>query len=109
MKVNTAEPVLDTKAPHPDSMPRFPWRDGPTVPGLLRGADWFGTAVFAMTGTLAAATRGMDILGSTIVGTITAVGGGTVRDLLLGRGRRAFWMEEIEYSIARRVAFVVLE
>tara|TARA_B100000405_G_scaffold277156_1_gene219335 strand:- start:812 stop:1525 length:714 start_codon:yes stop_codon:yes gene_type:complete len=39
----------------------------------------------------------MDILGSTIVGTITAVGGGTVRDLLLGRGRRAFWMEEIEY------------
>ena len=97
MKVNTAEPVLDTKAPHPDSMPRFPWSDGPTVPGLLRGADWFGTAVFAMTGTLAAATRGMDILGSTIVGTITAVGGGTIRDLLLGKGRRAFWMEEIEY------------
>ena len=95
--MNAPEPVPATPAPHPDSMPRFPWSDGATVPGLLRGADWFGTAVFAMTGTLAAATRGMDILGSTIVGTITAVGGGTVRDLLLGRGRRAFWMEEIEY------------
>ena len=32
-----------------------------------------------------AAARGMDILGCTIVGTITAVGGGTVRDILLGR------------------------
>ena len=31
------------------------------------------------------------------MGTITAVGGGTVRDILLGGGRRAFWMEEIEY------------
>ena len=66
-----------------------------TVPGLLRASDYFGTAVFALTGTLAAAARGMDILGCTIVGTITAVGG-TVRDIL-GGGRRAFWMEEIEY------------
>ena len=39
----------------------------------------------------------MDVLGCTIVGTITAVGGGTIRDVLLGAGRRAFWMEEIEY------------
>ena len=77
-----------------DGMPRFPEA---SVPGALRAADYFGTAVFAMTGTLAAATRGMDLLGSVVVGTITAVGGGTVRDLLLGAGRRAFWMEEIEY------------
>ena len=75
-------------------MPRYP---NLTVPGLLRASDYFGTAVFALTGTLAAAARGMDILGCTIVGTITAVGGGTVRDILLGGGRRAFWMEEIEY------------
>jgi uncharacterized membrane protein YeiH len=41
-------------------MPRFP---DASIPGLLRASDYFGTAVFAMTGTLAAATRGMDIMG----------------------------------------------
>jgi len=74
-------------------MPRYPEL---SIPGMLRGADYFGTAVFAMTGTIAAASRGMDIFGSTLVGTITAVGGGTIRDILLGKGR-AFWMVEIEY------------
>jgi len=77
-----------------DGMPRFPEA---SVPGMLRLGDYVGTAIFAVTGSLAAAARGMDVLGATIVGTITAVGGGTVRDVLLGRGRRAFWMEEGEY------------
>ena len=89
-----AVPAPAAPAPPVDGMPRYP---NLTVPGLLRASDYFGTAVFALTGTLAAAARGMDILGCTIVGTITAVGGGTVRDILLGGGRRAFWMEEIEY------------
>jgi|EP00982_Pelagococcus_subviridis_P016217 hypothetical protein len=80
--------------PEIDGMPRYPEL---SIPGTLRFLDYFGTASFAMTGTLAAAARGMDLLGCVVVGTITAVGGGTVRDLLLGRGRRAFWMEEIEY------------
>ena len=77
-----------------DSIPRYP---DASVPGALRAVDYLGTALFAMTGTLAAAARGMDIFGATMVGTVTAVGGGTIRDILLGRGRRAFWMEEIEY------------
>ena len=91
-------PATSTPPPAPlapDAMPRFPSLT--SVPGLLRGADYFGTAVFAVTGSLAAAKTGMDVLGCTIVGTITAVGGGTIRDVLLGAGRRAFWMEEIEY------------
>jgi uncharacterized membrane protein YeiH len=75
-------------------MPRFPDASGP---GALRLCDYVGTATFAVTGSLAAAARGMDVLGATVVGTITAVGGGTIRDVLLGRGRRAFWMEEPEY------------
>jgi uncharacterized membrane protein YeiH len=35
---------------------------------------------------------------ATIVGTITAVGGGTVRDLLIGNSP-VFWMVEIEYLL----------
>jgi len=77
-----------------DGMPRYP---NFSIPGALRLGDYVGTAIFAVTGSLAAAARGMDVLGATVVGTITAVGGGTIRDLLLGKGRRAFWMEEPEY------------
>lgn len=79
---------------NPDGMPRFP---EVSVPGALRAMDYFGTSSFAMTGSLLAAASGMDAFGCTAVGTITAVGGGTVRDILLGQGRRAFWMEEQEY------------
>jgi len=80
--------------PHPDGMPRFPEL---SVPGALRAADYVGTGAFAMTGSLLAASAGMDAFGCTVIGTITAVGGGTIRDVLLGQGRRAFWMEEQEY------------
>jgi len=83
-----------TVAKNVDGMPRFP---DASVPGALRLSDYVGTATFAVTGSLAAAARGMDVFGATVVGTITAVGGGTIRDVLLGRGRRAFWMEEPEY------------
>ena len=82
-----------------DRLPRWP---DPTVGGLLRCVDYVGTAVFSMTGTLTAAGAGMDILGGCVVGTITAVGGGTIRDFLIardenGRPKRAFWMDEPEY------------
>ncbi len=39
---------------------------------------------------------GMDMLGCTIVGTITAIGGGTIRDLLIGNAP-VFWAFEYEY------------
>ena len=82
-----------------DRLPRWP---DPTVGGLVRCVDYVGTAVFSMTGTLTAAGAGMDILGGCVVGTITAVGGGTIRDFLIardenGRPKRAFWMDEPEY------------
>ena len=89
-----AEASEAAATPHPDGMPRFP---EPSVAGALRLADYVGTSSFAMTGSLLAASSGMDAFGCAAVGTITAVGGGTVRDILLGRGRRAFWMEEQEY------------
>ncbi len=42
-----------------------------------------GIAVFSITGVLAGAKKGMDLLGIVIIGVITALGGGTVRDLIL--------------------------
>lgn len=40
----------------------------------------------------------MDILGTVIVGTVTAVGGGTIRDTLV-LNRLPFWIEEWEYLL----------
>ena len=68
------------------------------VPAALRGLDYVGTVAFAASGTMVAGHAGMDILGCTMVGTITSLGGGTIRDLLLGR-TPVFWFKEIEYLL----------
>ena len=61
---------------------------------------WAGlpNALSAASGTMVAGHAGMDILGCTMVGTITSLGGGTIRDLLLGR-TPVFWFKEIEYLL----------
>ncbi len=50
-----------------------------------------GVAVFALTGALVAARKGMDPFGFILLATTTGVGGGTLRDLLLGR--TVFWAQ----------------
>lgn len=46
--------------------------------------DYFGTLVFAISGVLAGVDRKFDMFGVFILGFVTAVGGGTLRDLLIG-------------------------
>ena len=46
--------------------------------------EWIGTISFAVSGTLVAIGCGLDLFGVVTVGTITAVGGGVMRDLLIG-------------------------
>ena len=48
--------------------------------------DWLGVIVFAMTGALVASRNQMDAVGFVLLGTVTGVGGGTIRDLLLDSG-----------------------
>ncbi len=57
----------------------------------------FGVAVFAISGALAAVRKELDLLGIIVIATVTAVGGGTVRDLLLDRP--VFWIYERENLI----------
>jgi uncharacterized membrane protein YeiH len=47
--------------------------------------EYIGTVAFAVSGAAVAARAGMDWLGVAVLAVITAVGGGTVCDLLLGR------------------------
>ena len=53
--------------------------------------ELLGVAVFAVSGVLAAGRKGLDVLGITIIAVVTAVGGGTLRDLLLDR-HPIFWI-----------------
>jgi uncharacterized membrane protein YeiH len=53
---------------------------------------YFGDAVFALSGALLAGRKRMDIIGFLLIGTITGIGGGTLRDLLLGRA--VWWTQE---------------
>ncbi|WP_439498699.1 trimeric intracellular cation channel family protein [Bosea sp. (in: a-proteobacteria)] len=50
-----------------------------------------GVAVFALTGALVAVRKGMDPFGFILLATVTGVGGGTLRDLVLGRA--VFWVQ----------------
>lgn len=51
---------------------------------ILTALDWIGTISFAISGSLIAIDHGLDLFGVLMVGTITAVGGGIIRDLILG-------------------------
>ena len=51
---------------------------------VLYGAELVGTVAFALSGAMLAAHKGLDLFGVLYLGVVTALGGGTVRDLLLG-------------------------
>lgn len=58
--------------------------------------DLLGTAVFAVSGALAAGRRRFDFFGALVIAAVTAVGGGTLRDLILDR-HPVFWIEDPSY------------
>ena len=58
--------------------------------------DLAGVAVFAVSGALAAGRTGLDLLGVIVIAALTAVGGGTLRDLLLHR-HPIFWTTDATY------------
>jgi uncharacterized membrane protein YeiH len=53
--------------------------------------ELLGVAVFAVSGVLAAGRKGLDVLGVAVIAVVTAIGGGTLRDLLLDR-HPIFWI-----------------
>jgi uncharacterized membrane protein YeiH len=59
--------------------------------------DLFGVAVFATTGALVASRKQLDIISFMLLATLTGIGGGTVRDLILDRP--VFWTVDQTYLI----------
>jgi uncharacterized membrane protein YeiH len=60
--------------------------------------DLIGTFVFAISGIRLAARTDMDVFGASVVGFVTAIGGGTVRDLLLN-SHPITWMADMTYPM----------
>ena len=77
-------PLIDPNLAHPE-----------TVLGAL---DFAGVAVFAATGALAAAREKHDLVTFAFFAAVTGVGGGTLRDLLIGAP--VFWVQDWRYIAA---------
>jgi uncharacterized membrane protein YeiH len=58
--------------------------------------ELLGVAVFAVSGVLAAGRKSLDVLGVAVIAMVTAIGGGTLRDLLLNR-HPIFWIADTTY------------
>jgi uncharacterized membrane protein YeiH len=83
---------------------------------MLYGLDLLGVASFAITGCLRVREKRLDLLGMLVIAVVTAVGGGTTRDLLLDT-HPIFWIRDMNYVlvalaaalftfvVARRIAF----
>ena len=59
--------------------------------------DILGTIAFAISGVLVAINKKMDLFGILIIAFVTAVGGGTLRDLMIG-DTPVSWMKDITYT-----------
>ena len=58
--------------------------------------DYVSTGVFAYEGAKASKQMNLSVAGSSFVAAITALGGGTIRDVVTGR--QAFWLEDSTYA-----------
>ena len=68
----------------------------PVVESVFYWSDLFGTAVFAFSGVLVAGRLRMDGFGVIVLAAVTAIGGGTIRDLIIGADK-IFWTENSLY------------
>ena len=68
--------------------------------------DLIGTIVFAISGAIAARQHKMDIFGMFILALVTGVGGGTLRDMLIG-STPVFWMKQPIYLVMISIAVII--
>jgi uncharacterized membrane protein YeiH len=75
--------------------------------GGIAVLDWLGIVAFTITGALAASRNQMDVVGFVLLGTVTGIGGGTLRDLLLDI-HPVLWIEHPGYLAVCIVISVAL-
>jgi uncharacterized membrane protein YeiH len=74
---------------------------------LITILDVLGVAVFAVTGALVASRKQMDVVGFALLATVTGIGGGTLRDVVLGL-TPVFWVQKPIYVAVCLVVAVIV-
>ena len=74
------------------------------VNDFVNWCDYLGTLAFAVSGIRLAAGKGLDWFGAYVVGFVTAVGGGTIRDILLDI--KPFWLVQPSYLIITALGLI---
>ena len=69
--------------------------------------EMLGTAAFAVSGALAASRKRMDIFGFCVLALMPAVGGGTIRDIIIDRVP-VFWVSDNRYVAVALIAALVV-
>lgn len=82
-----------------DIFPAFPW-------SFLFIQDLIGTIVFAISGAIAARQHRMDIFGMFVLAFVTGVGGGTLRDVMIG-STPVFWIKQPIYVLMISLAVII--
>lgn len=82
-----------------DSLTEFSWT-------FLFVQDLIGTIVFAISGAIAARQHKMDIFGMFVLAFVTGVGGGTLRDMMIG-STPVFWMKQPIYVLMITFAVII--
>ncbi|RDY58309.1 trimeric intracellular cation channel family protein [Flagellimonas nanhaiensis] len=72
---------------------------------LYQTIDILGTVAFAISGVLVAMEKRLDLFGVLIIAFVTAIGGGTLRDLLIGN-TPVVWMRDLTYVTTIFIAVV---
>lgn len=73
-------------------------------PSFMEVLDFIGTFAFAISGIRLASAKRFDLFGAYVVGVVTAIGGGTLRDLMLGV--TPIWMTNPMYLICSGIALL---
>lgn len=71
---------------------------------LVQVFDFVGTLAFAISGIRLASAKQFDLFGAYVVGVTTAIGGGTMRDIMLGVS--PFWMTNPFYLVCSAIALL---
>ena len=73
---------------------------------ILYWLDIIGTMVFAMSGAMSARDKGLDLFGIATLAFVTAIGGGTIRDILIG-SLPVGWMKDLTYLSVIFIGYVI--
>jgi len=68
--------------------------------------DLFGTCIFAISGVSTAIQKKFDLVGTLIIGFVTAIGGGTLRDVLIGKFPVG-WLNDRNYFMAILIGYLL--